>query len=124
MPSKVLVIDDDPDLREIVTLKLELAGYEIHAEADGDAGLAAVRELKPDLVLLDWMMPRMTGIEVCRAMRDEEGMRSIPVVLLTAKAQVADMQRGFAAGADDYVVKPFSPSELLARVTATLARAA
>lgn len=124
MPAHILVVDDDPDLREIVQLKLGISGFETHSEADGEAGLAAARELTPDLILLDWMMPKLTGIEVCRALREDERTKHVPVILLTAKAQVSDVQRGFAAGADDYIVKPFSPTELLARVNAILARAA
>jgi two-component system phosphate regulon response regulator PhoB len=79
--------------------------------------------MRPDLVLLDWMMPRLTGLEVCRALRDDPATAQVPVILLTAKAQEADIQRGFAAGADDYIVKPFSPRELVSRVDAVLARA-
>jgi two-component system phosphate regulon response regulator PhoB len=123
MPS-ILIIDDDPDIRELVTFKLELLGYEVHAESDGESGLAAVMHLHPDLVLLDWMMPKLTGIEVCQLIRDAEGNNGVPVILLTARAQEADVQRGFAAGADDYIVKPFSPRELASRVEAVLARAA
>lgn len=122
MPPRILIVDDDPDLREIVKLKLDMSGFETHSENDGDAGLAAIRDLAPDLVLLDWMMPKMTGIEVCQALRDDETTGRTPVILLTAKAQVGDIERGFAAGADDYIVKPFSPTELLARVNALLTR--
>lgn len=122
MPPRILVVDDDPDLREIVLLKLEISGFETYAEADGEAGLAAALELVPDLVLLDWMMPKLTGIEVCRLMREDLRTSRVPVILLTAKAQVADVERGFAAGADDYIVKPFSPTELLARINAILSR--
>ena len=127
----VLIVDDDPDIRELVPWKLSQAGYAVLAEGDGEAGLATATGrpgvaggMPPDLVLLDWMMPKMNGIEVCRAMRNDPAAAHVPVILLTAKAQEADVDRGFAAGADDYVVKPFSPRELLRRVQAVLARAA
>ena len=124
MPSRILVVDDDPDLREIVQLKLEISGFETYAEADGEAGLAAALELLPDLVLLDWMMPKLTGVEVCGLLREDPRTSGVPVILLTAKAQVSDIERGFAAGADDYIVKPFSPTELLARINAIMNRVA
>ena len=120
--ARVLIIDDDSFVREILAFKLEQAGYEVHAEADGEAGLAAAQELAPDIVLLDWMMPRLTGLEVCRRLREMPETRDVAVILLTAKAQENDLQRGFAAGADDYMVKPFSPPELSSRIQAVLAR--
>jgi len=125
----VLVVDDDTDIRELITWKLSQAGYGTMAEADGAAGLAAASGassaawgVRPDLVLLDWAMPRMSGIEVCRALRDDPATAGIPVILLTAKAQESQVELGFAAGADDYIVKPFSPRELLRRVDAILGR--
>jgi DNA-binding response OmpR family regulator len=121
---RILVVDDDADIRDMLSFKLVKAGYEVHTEEDGETGLAAARELHPDLILLDWMMPRLTGPEVCRQLRDEEAAARVPVILLTAKAQEADVQRGFATGADDYISKPFSPRELMSRVQALLARAA
>jgi len=120
---RVLVADDDPDIRELVRFKLEQVGHEVTAVGDGDAALEAIRADGPfALVLLDVTMPRRTGIEVCETLRRDPAMRSVPVLLLTAKAQEADVERGFAAGADDYIVKPFSPRELSSRVTAALAR--
>jgi len=98
-------------------------GHEVLIERDGEGGLAAARQEMPDLVVLDWMMPRMTGLEVCLAVRSDPGLERMPIILLTAKAQEADVQRGFAAGADDYLVKPFSPRELASRVEALLTRA-
>ena len=121
--ASILLVEDDPDISELVSLRLQMSGYDVHAEFDGEAGLAAARELKPDLVVLDWMMPRLTGIEVCQALRGDPDTADLPVIMLTAKAQEADVQRGFAAGADDYVSKPFSPPELASRVDAVLARA-
>jgi two-component system phosphate regulon response regulator PhoB len=121
MPT-VLVVDDDPDIRDIAAIKLGQAGLRVLTEADGDAGLAAALDQAPDAVLLDWMMPRLTGIEVCARLREHPQTARTPIILLTAKAQEADIERGFAAGANDYIVKPFSPRELVARVTAALAR--
>ena len=119
----VLVVDDDPDIRDVATIKLEHAGLRVLTESDGEGGLAAALQTTPDLVLLDWMMPRLTGIEVCARLRENPQTAQLPIILLTAKAQEADIERGFAAGANDYIVKPFSPRELVARVTSALARA-
>jgi DNA-binding response OmpR family regulator len=123
----VLVVDDDPDIRELITWKLSQAGYTTVAASDGEAGLQAAiggdaEGRRPDLVLVDWMMPKMTGIEVCRALRDNPLTARTPIILLTAKAQEAEVERGFAAGVDDYIVKPFSPREMLGRIQAVLAR--
>jgi DNA-binding response OmpR family regulator len=123
----VLVVDDDPDIRELVSWKLTQAGYTTLAEADGEAGLATATAgdadgRVPDLILVDWMMPRMTGIDVCRALRDNPATARIPVILLTANAHEADVELGFAAGVDDYIAKPFSPREMLGRIQAVLAR--
>ncbi|MDQ3640604.1 MAG: response regulator [Actinomycetota bacterium] len=126
----VLVIDDDPDIRDLVIWKLSQAGYATLAEGDGEAGLVAAcggtgpdRSQLPDLILVDWMMPKLSGIDLCRALRDNPRTTHIPVILLTAKAQEAEVERGRAAGADDYIVKPFSPKEMLKRVEALLVRA-
>lgn len=118
----VLVVDDDPDIRELVAFKLAQVGHEVTMEKDGEGGLAAALESPPDLVLLDVMMPKLTGIEVCQKLRDNPATASVPIILITAKAQEADVERGFAAGADDYIVKPFSPRELVSRVDAVRAR--
>jgi DNA-binding response OmpR family regulator len=120
--THVLVVDDDPVLAQLVAFRLGRMGLQVSVESDGEAGLAAVRQLRPDLVVLDWLMPRMNGLEVCRAVRtdaDPELART-PVLLLTAKAQEPDLERGFAAGATDFVAKPFSTRELVTRVTAAL----
>ena len=120
--THVLVVDDDPTISSLIAFKLGRLGAQVTVEADGEAGLAAARELRPDLVLLDWMMPRMNGLEVCRLIRTDPDPRlaGVPVLLLTAKAQEADVERGFAAGVTDYIVKPFSPRELASRVSAAL----
>lgn len=122
--GRVLVADDDPDIRELVTYVLERGGHEVVAVADGEAVLAWSRDETPDLFLLDIMMPRRDGIDVCRALRSDPATAGVPVIMLTAKGQDADIERGFQAGTDDYVVKPFSPRELLTRVNAAVGRVA
>ena len=117
-----LVVDDDPDIRDVVVYMLERVGFEVHLESDGEAGLKLAIDLRPDVVLLDWMMPRMSGVEVARSIRSDLDLNSISIILLTAKAQEADVQSGFDAGADDYIVKPFKPRELINRVQSALAR--
>jgi len=120
--ATILVVDDDPDICALLEFKLTSGGHLVTVENDGEAALAALEQQNVDLVLLDWMMPRMGGLEVCLAMRADERFTQIPVLMLTAKAQEADVQRGLAAGADDYILKPFSPREVAARVDASLAR--
>jgi DNA-binding response OmpR family regulator len=97
-------------------------GHDVLVAHDGESGLAAARSEMPDLVILDWMMPILTGLEVCAELRADETLARVPVILLTAKAQENDIKRGFTAGADDYIVKPFSPRELASRVSALLTR--
>jgi DNA-binding response OmpR family regulator len=118
--STVLIADDDPDILALVTFKVKQAGYTLITATDGAAALAAARETTPDLVILDVSMPRMSGLEVCRELRADQATKRVPVLLLTARAQEADIEAGFDVGADDYVVKPFSPRELVARITAIL----
>ena len=118
----VLVADDDEDILELVAFRLERAGYEVITARDGTEALAAARERHPDLAVLDVMMPGMTGYDVTRELRGNDATRGIPVILLTARVQEADVNRGFEAGADDYLRKPFSPQELRVRVQALLAR--
>jgi DNA-binding response OmpR family regulator len=113
---KVLVVEDDADVRDLVVLSLVKAGFEVWTEADGESGLAAALAEQPDVVILDWMMPRMTGVEVCRAMRAHPRTEHISVLLLTSRLQEADIDLGFAAGASDYMVKPFRGRELVSRV--------
>ncbi|HKO39612.1 MAG TPA: response regulator [Solirubrobacterales bacterium] len=118
----ILVADDDRDILELVAFRLERAGYEVLTAGDGEQALASAREHRPALAVLDVMMPKLTGYDVVKAMRAEERTSRIPVILLTARVQEADVSRGFEAGADDYIRKPFSPQELRARVEAILGR--
>jgi len=117
MTGRVLVVDDDPALAEMLGIVLRAEGFVPAFVADGDAALGAFRREKPDVVLLDLMLPGTDGIEVCRQIRLESG---VPIVMLTAKGDTADVVRGLESGADDYVVKPFKPKELIARVRARL----
>ncbi|MBV1893299.1 MAG: response regulator [Ilumatobacteraceae bacterium] len=120
--SRILIADDDRDICELVSFKLAALGHHVIVEHDGEGALAAARTESPELIVLDWMMPRLTGLEVCVALQTDPALARIPVILLTARAQDADIQRGFNAGANDYIVKPFSPRVLASRVHAMLAR--
>jgi DNA-binding response OmpR family regulator len=116
----VLVADDDPDILSLVTLRLERAGYDVVAAGDGEQALASALARTPDLALLDVMMPKLDGYEVTERLRGEEATRFLPIILLTARVQEADIARGIEAGADDYVEKPFSTQDLSKRVQAVL----
>jgi CheY-like chemotaxis protein len=118
----VLVADDDADVRELVVFRLERAGYEVVTAGDGDEALQLARELRPAVCLIDVMMPGRDGYEVTRGLREAEETRDTLIVLLTASVQEAAVERGFEAGADDYVKKPFSPAELVERIAAALER--
>ncbi len=118
--ARILIVEDEEKLAKFVQLELGYEGYEVIVANDGLSGLMAARDNEPDLVLLDWMMPGLTGVEVCRRLRATGAM--MPVILLTAKDGIEDRVAGLDAGADDYVVKPFSIEELLARVRAHLRR--
>jgi two-component system, OmpR family, response regulator MtrA len=120
--AKIVVADDDADIRDLVVFKLEQSGHDVVAVGDGAAAVDACRDSVPDLAVLDVMMPGMTGFDACRALRADPALAGIPVILLTARAQEADIEQGFSAGADDYVVKPFSPRELASRVATVLER--
>ena len=122
MKPAILLVEDDPSLIELVRYNLEAADFDVAVEMDGDGGLMAMRERDFDLVILDWMMPNMSGIEVVRQIRRMNDKRATPVIMLTARGEETDKIRGLDAGADDYVVKPFSPAELVSRVRALLRR--
>jgi len=118
----VLAADDDPDILELVAFRLERSGYTVLQAHDGEEALRLALEKKPDLAVLDVMMPKLDGFELTRRLRAEEATSKMPIILLTARAQDADVQQGFDAGADDYIRKPFSPQELRSRVQAILGR--
>lgn len=122
LQPNVLIVEDEPPLVELLSYNLEKAGFQIHIARDGEEALLAVEERKPDLILLDWMLPYVSGIEICRRIRRNPETRNEPIIILTARGEEDDRIRGLEAGADDYVVKPFSPSELVARVRAVLRR--
>lgn len=119
----VLVADDDADIRELVSFRLERAGYTILKAEDGEEAAALASQKHPDLAVLDVRMPKLDGFEVTRKIRSDESTSRMPVILLTASVQESSVARGFEAGADDYIKKPFSPQELQARVQAILGRA-
>src|SRR3954470_8546357 len=102
----ILIVDDDPDIRELVAFKMRQMGYSVRVEKDGEAGLAAATTELPDLILLDVMMPKVSGIEMCTILRGVDSTKNIPIILMTAKAQEVDVEKGFAAGANDYIIKP------------------
>ena len=119
----VLVADDDRDIRELVAVKLRQAGYQVVAVGDGISALKAAGEHGVAVAVLDVMMPGMSGLDVVRQLRADDRFASVVIVLLTAKSQEFDIETGFALGADDYIVKPFSPRELVHRINAVVARA-
>jgi DNA-binding response OmpR family regulator len=118
----VLVADDEEDIRALVAFRLQRAGYDVMTAVDGEEALLLATTRLPDLVVLDMMMPKATGLEVTRSLRGHDTTKDIPVILLTARAQEADVASGFEAGVDDYVKKPFSPKDLQLRVQALLER--
>lgn len=118
----VVVVEDEPDIREVLVQHLNREGYRVEASGRGDDGLRRIRDLVPDLVLLDLMLPGLSGIEICREMKLDRRTRSIPIIMVTAKTDETDIVLGLGMGADDYVPKPFRPRELVARVRAVLRR--
>ena len=123
MPESILVVDDDPDIARFVEVNLRSAGYEVSVAGDGEEALERAGEIRPDLVLLDVMMPRLDGFEVAQRLRKNPQTANTSIIMLTAKALSSDKVTGLQSGADDYIIKPFDPIELLARVKGTLRRA-
>lgn len=117
----VLVVDDDPVIQNLLEVNFEMEGYTVYVASDGLAGLEMARSRRPDVVVLDVMMPGMNGLEVARHLRDDADTADIPIIVVSAKAQESDLNAGRAAGVDDYVTKPFDPFELLERVARLLA---
>ncbi|MBZ5703548.1 MAG: response regulator [Acidobacteriia bacterium] len=121
--KRVLIIEDDRDIAELVRYNLENEGYQVAVAHDGSSGLALLKKSPQDLLLLDLMLPKLSGLEICRAIRGDESLNRLPILMLTAKGEESDRIVGLEMGADDYVTKPFSPRELIARVKALLRRA-
>jgi two-component system phosphate regulon response regulator PhoB len=120
--ERILIVDDDPDIQKLVSYNLSQAGFQVSTAATGLAALDAVQAELPDLIILDLMMPDLDGLEVCRKLRQQEKSRRIPIIMLTARTQEVDRVVGFELGADDYVMKPFSPRELVLRVKSIFRR--
>ena len=122
MQPYILVMEDEDALATLLQYNLEKEGYDVVVAADGEEGLVQIDERQPDLVLLDWMLPKVSGIEVCRRLRGRPETRNLPVIMLTARGEESDRVRGLDTGADDYLTKPFSMTELIARIRAVLRR--
>ena len=122
MKPHILIVEDESALVEILRYNLEKEDFRITAAIDGEEAMTAIAENKPDLVILDWMLPLISGLEICRQLRRKPETRDLPIILLTARGEEVDRVRGLEVGADDYISKPFSPSELVARVRALLRR--
>ncbi len=122
MSAKILIVEDDPSLTELIKYNLESEGFSVEIEMDGEEGLYNAQDNAPDLILLDWMLPNLSGIEICRRLRRHKNTKNIPIIMLTAKGEESDKIRGLETGADDYITKPFSPKELIARIKAILRR--
>lgn len=124
MPANILLVEDEPAIQELIAANLARAGHHVVRASDAETAQRLVREALPDLVLLDWMLPGMSGIEFARRLRGEERTRTIPIIMLTARGEEQDKVSGLETGADDYITKPFSPRELVARIKAVLRRRA
>jgi two-component system phosphate regulon response regulator PhoB len=122
MQPKVLVIEDEAAIVTMLKYNLEQEGFTVHAAGDGEEGLLMVSEKQPDVIVLDWMLPSMSGVEVCRQLRRNQQTKNIPVIMLSARGEEEDKVRGLDCGADDYMTKPFSPTELIARIRAVFRR--
>lgn len=122
MKPHILLIEDDLSLTELVRYNLEHEGFTITCTSDGEEGWVMAQESPPDLILLDWMLPNLSGIEICRRLRRHPETANVPIIMLTARAEESDRIRGLDTGADDYITKPFSPKELIARIQAILRR--
>lgn len=124
MSVHILVVEDEPAIQELIAANLKLAGYSVLRAEDGEQAIALVRDKVPDLILLDWMLPGVSGVQLARRFRSDERTRDVPIIMLTARSEEMDKVAGLEAGADDYVTKPFSPKELMARIQAVLRRRA
>jgi two-component system phosphate regulon response regulator PhoB len=124
MPATILLVEDEPAIQELISANLMRAGHHVLRAGDAETAQRIVREALPDLILLDWMLPGMSGVEFARRLRNEERTRAIPLIMLTARGEEQDKVMGLESGADDYITKPFSPRELVARIKAVLRRRA
>lgn len=122
MSARILVVEDEPAIQTLIAVNLRRAGHEVVAALDAETARREVDEVMPDLVLLDWMLPGMSGLEFARRLRADTRTRNVPIIMLTARGEEGDKVQGLTSGADDYVTKPFSPKELLARIQAVLRR--
>ncbi len=120
--AKILIAEDEPDIRELVLFMLRFAGYEVVAATNGEEAVQTASREIPDLILLDVRMPRMTGYDACRLIKANPALRDVPIVFLSAKGQESEIQSGLDAGAEEYLLKPFSPAELTNRVRGILSR--
>jgi DNA-binding response OmpR family regulator len=120
--KKIIIVEDEPDILEVIEYNLTRNGYDVSSARDGEQGLSKIKREAPDLVLLDLMLPGLDGIEICRRLKSDPATSSIPVIMVTAKTEDSDVVLGLGIGADDYIKKPFSPAELVARVKAVLRR--
>ncbi len=120
--ASVLIVEDEPDISEVIRYNLSRAGYHVRNTLDGEEGLIMIKEEKPDVLILDWMLPSVSGLEICRALRRQKDTRDIGIIMLTARGEELDRVQGLESGADDYISKPFSPAELVARVASVLRR--
>lgn len=120
---RILIVEDDPSLSYLLVYNLNAEGYQVEHVSDGEEADLRIIEMPPDLVILDWMLPGVSGLEICRRLRARKGCKDLPVIMLTARSEENERVRGLSVGADDYVVKPFSMPELMARVRALLRRA-
>jgi two-component system alkaline phosphatase synthesis response regulator PhoP len=118
--AKILIAEDERDIRDLISFTLRFAGHEVVATANGEEAYLKAQEVVPDLIMMDVRMPRMTGYEACRQMKEIEALKPVPVVFLSAKGQDAEVQAGLEAGAVEYILKPFAPDELTARVSQIL----
>ena len=120
--ARILIAEDEPDIRELVAFTLRFAGHEVNTSSNGEEELHMASQTVPDLVLMDVRMPRMTGYDACRAMKADPDLKDIPVVFLSAKGQDAEIQTGLDAGAEEYLLKPFAPDQLVERVRSILSK--
>jgi CheY-like chemotaxis protein len=120
--AKILIAEDERDIRDLVAFTLRFAGHEVFAAANGEEAVDMAPKVNPDIILMDVRMPRMTGYEACKLMKQNPELKDIPVVFLSAKGQEAEIQQGLDAGAEDYLLKPFAPDQLTSRVKAILAK--